>query len=466
LKSSVNSVVNAGLNSSVNSDLKSSENSGINAGLNSSIKSVISPKNSIVSNLTSEISNLKSEEVDKLVFSESKEVQKDNDGLRPVYSSIQSDKNRGKFTFSTNTISKRTKSVMKKFGIFTKDDLDSENEIPTNIASTKHIFTESTIDDEPLYVVSDEDGEAMIVNETELYGSRPITKYKGQWTCSECTGHASDDDSEQIDDSDESNDDDYISPLYEKTRSIEEDPVNSETPVPAKQKKSWIDHFFSLTVLYKQKKYALILKKLTELYSPEMIERNSYDNCFITPYNDEVSQKYKTDIRVNASFVKTDHRTFIAASYPKRTYHDVFNEMTKMACDLIVSLTNEGEEYFIPDSKKGIIEENEIYKIEKCGNVTRIKFLKWEDFAAPNIKEFLIFYNKYLEFITDKPVLVHCKAGVGRTGTFILFDILKRKEKVTEKILLEELCKLRSQRNYLVHNEEQFKWIIAQFDIQ
>lgn len=107
---------------------------------------------------------------------------------------------------------------------------------------------------------------------------------------------------------------------------------------------------------------------------------------------------------------------------------------------------------------------NEVYEIQMIKNVKRIKFKKWDDFNVPELSHFNVFYNAYRQIEeSKKPIIVHCKAGVGRTGTFILYDILKRKNKVDEHVFIDELINLRKQRNFMVYNNLQLEWLVNVF---
>ena len=57
-------------------------------------------------------------------------------------------------------------------------------------------------------------------------------------------------------------------------------------------------------------------------------------------------------------------------------------------------------------------------------------FTSWPDFEAPKddqLDQFLKFSQKVLDHKSNKPTIVHCRAGIGRTGTMITFLRLKEK---------------------------------------
>jgi len=95
--------------------------------------------------------------------------------------------------------------------------------------------------------------------------------------------------------------------------------------------------------------------------------------------------------------------------------------------------------------------------------VRQFQFLSWPDHGVPDHPTpFLMFLRrvKVMNPVDAGPIVIHCSAGVGRTGCFIVIDsmIERLKYENTVDIYGHVTC-LRAQRNYTVQTEDQYVFI-------
>ena len=109
-------------------------------------------------------------------------------------------------------------------------------------------------------------------------------------------------------------------------------------------------------------------------------------------------------------------------------------------------------------------EEKEIQQIHYGG---------WPDHETPKdmhtvYGNILFMFNIVDNLIGKSPIVVHCSAGVGRTGTFIalynlyrdiLYQLNDKNTKTISFSLMNLVRKLKEMRLYLVENDEQYKMI-------
>ncbi|XP_062613544.1 receptor-type tyrosine-protein phosphatase kappa-like [Saccostrea cucullata] len=133
--------------------------------------------------------------------------------------------------------------------------------------------------------------------------------------------------------------------------------------------------------------------------------------------------------------------------------------------------SNEDEELELDPFSVTLIEEKvyayyvirilNLKKREVTGSrrVLQFHYTRWPDHGTPNPLDLVIFHRHFRHKVnpTQRPILVHCSAGVGRTGTFIGLDVLSRYGKDNGKVNVIEYVKtMRKDRMTMIQNVEQY----------
>ncbi|KAH9498553.1 hypothetical protein Btru_007312 [Bulinus truncatus] len=226
--------------------------------------------------------------------------------------------------------------------------------------------------------------------------------------------------------------------------------------------------------------------------SEENRNKNRYKN--ICPYDhSRVHLKINTGKKegdyINASYIRgfTDEATFIAAQGPNNlVINDFIRMLWEQKIKKVVMLTNlieEGKvkcEKYWPDKDKVTYGEIEvklaqtqtftdyclrIIELSKQSEITHIvtqyHFTSWPDQGIPYAPWAIIdFSEKVFSTISSDLIVVHCSAGVGRTGTFIaLYNVLRQAEETGHIDFFKTLSKLREDRTLMIQTADQYEFL-------
>ncbi|XP_065905888.1 receptor-type tyrosine-protein phosphatase F-like isoform X2 [Dysidea avara] len=111
-----------------------------------------------------------------------------------------------------------------------------------------------------------------------------------------------------------------------------------------------------------------------------------------------------------------------------------------------------------------------IFRLSKLGSpnevrtVTQFHFISWPDHGVPNVTTTMLMFVRRVQLHCmalpedTGPTVVHCSAGVGRTGCYIVIDsaLHRLREGQTTIDIYGHVNLLRSQRPYMVQHEEQY----------
>ena len=125
-----------------------------------------------------------------------------------------------------------------------------------------------------------------------------------------------------------------------------------------------------------------------------------------------------------------------------------------------VTCTDEEEDGF-QTIRKFIISHNE--EPETPHELTQVQYNTWPDHGVPaQCDEFVQFVKKIRELRVghDEPVIVHCSAGIGRTGVLILMDTAMSLIEANQPVYpLEIVQTMRSQRAMMIQTSSQYKFV-------
>ncbi|TRZ02638.1 hypothetical protein DNTS_000622 [Danionella cerebrum] len=95
--------------------------------------------------------------------------------------------------------------------------------------------------------------------------------------------------------------------------------------------------------------------------------------------------------------------------------------------------------------------------------IRQFQFMAWPDHGVPEYPTPILAFLRRVKTCNPPdagPMLVHCSAGVGRTGCFIVIDAMLERMKQEKSVdVYGHVTCMRSQRNYMVQTEDQYVFI-------
>ncbi|XP_062578082.1 receptor-type tyrosine-protein phosphatase kappa-like [Saccostrea cucullata] len=226
----------------------------------------------------------------------------------------------------------------------------------------------------------------------------------------------------------------------------------------------------------------------------ENLAKNRFRTTF--PYEHSrviLKEKWNKDDNdyINANYVRdlNGERSFIATQGPsKNTTSDFWRMVLQENIDCVLMLTNLVEngknkctQYWpnkdhpmkIGSHMVSLLEESTyaFYTVRKLSikrqnsnelrAVTQFHYTAWPDHGTPEEIELLQFHKAVLKvWQTGPPLLVHCSAGVGRTGTYIGLNVLLQQGRETGRINVFDFVKqMREDRMSMVQTVEQYVFL-------
>jgi len=240
-----------------------------------------------------------------------------------------------------------------------------------------------------------------------------------------------------------------------------------------------------------------LTKKITVAHYPVNREKNRYID--ILPFDDtRVQLKSSTASQIsnngyiNASFIKAteDNRvaTFISTQGPLvKTFEDFWEMVYQYQCPAIVMVTQFDSfkcDKYLPlrngrraygkydvqivktrlDNHQLWLRKVQVQNKEsgKVHSVLHIEYPDWPDHGVPTNTDAVRQIWKRLHHIpTEHPIVVHCSAGIGRTGTYITIHTTIERILLGDKRsydIVETVKNFRSQRPGMVQTEQQYKF--------
>ncbi|XP_052695812.1 receptor-type tyrosine-protein phosphatase zeta-like [Crassostrea angulata] len=225
---------------------------------------------------------------------------------------------------------------------------------------------------------------------------------------------------------------------------------------------------------------------------PENGSKNRFKSTFPYDHSRVVLKNGKSDY-INANYIDgLEHEhAYIATQGPKEnTFNDFWSMVWQTNVEQIVMLTNlmegtrkkcaqywpalktlmncgiftlytTGEKQYAYYAIRTLKMTNLLQKGQRT--ITQYHYKAWPDHGVPDPLCLLFYHNHVTRTKTatlKSPTLVHCSAGIGRTGTYIAIDALHKEVQLGNKInIAEYVQQMRKKRMNMVQTYEQYKTI-------
>lgn len=240
---------------------------------------------------------------------------------------------------------------------------------------------------------------------------------------------------------------------------------------------------------------AKIVKPSSYASRPECITKNRHQ-AFL-PYDENRSCREIEDFYISASDVVTPLQSYVVAQAPlENTVTDFWKMVLYKKSALIITAcmpVESGsdkcfpywEAQFLPSKVLGfrICLDNELVlqegsfsqrivkrefiayneKNNEKRTITQLHFENWPDFGTPDPELFQIYLYHVDTCLknSESPIVVHCSAGIGRSGVFVAVHSLRKELLAQPRDLSvsQRVYDLRKQRAHMVTTSKQFQFI-------
>ncbi|XP_023651394.1 tyrosine-protein phosphatase non-receptor type 6 [Paramormyrops kingsleyae] len=256
-----------------------------------------------------------------------------------------------------------------------------------------------------------------------------------------------------------------------------------------------------------QKHEAKVKKSRNEGMRPENKSKNRYKN--ILPFDETRVALHSRDPTIvgsdyiNSNYVKNklcdtgNPKVYIATQGCLATTVNDFWQMVWQECSRVIVMTTreveKGRNKCVPywpelegskevgpylvtclserdasDYKIRVLEISPLDQSDVPRRIWHYQYLSWPDHGVPQepggVLSFLTQVNaKQMEFHDAGPMIIHCSAGIGRTGTILvidmLVDIIDAKGMDCDIDISKAILMVREQRSGMVQTEAQYKFI-------